>query len=109
MVQTPGGILEAGGDFLWLQVRILLQDLLRRLARGQQLQDVTDPDAHAADAGTAAALLRINVIRSNKLDIASSVLSFTSYSIALHRSEDSASASSAKRRNPKARKEVLTS
>ncbi len=52
MVQTPGRVVEAGGDVLRLHMGVIVQHLLRSLARGQQFQHVPDPDAHAADSLT---------------------------------------------------------
>ncbi len=85
MVQTPGRVVEAGGDVLRLQVRILAQDLLRRLARGQQLQDLPDPACIPRMQGRPPHCSGSIEIRSNKLDIAPSVRSTTLCRLALQR------------------------
>lgn len=53
-------ILQARPDIGLLQVGIILEDLPFRGAAGQHFENVLDPNSHAADAGTPAALFRIN-------------------------------------------------
>ena len=51
---------QAGKDVGRLEVRKLFDDLVGRESRSQEVEDVGDPDTHAADARAPAALLRIH-------------------------------------------------
>ena len=59
MIQLAAGVLQAGLDVFRLQVRQLLENLLRGQPIGEQIQDIRHPDAHSANAGVSAALGRI--------------------------------------------------
>jgi hypothetical protein len=60
MIEFAAGVLEAGPNVVRLEVWQLLQYFLGGQAISQQIQNVNDTDAHAPDAGAAAALLWIN-------------------------------------------------
>jgi len=59
MVDFPGGVLKAGQQVIRLQVRKFLDDLGRSHSGGEQVEHVANADAHSTDAGSPAALLRI--------------------------------------------------
>ena len=58
--QSATGKAEAGRDVLALQVGELLDHLIRRQAHRQQIEDITDANAHAAHARTPPALVGIH-------------------------------------------------
>jgi hypothetical protein len=60
VVELAAGVLKASPNVFGLKVRQLLQHLLGGQAVPQQVQNVNDADAHAPDAGAAAALLWID-------------------------------------------------
>lgn len=60
VVELFGGVLQGGADVLFLQIRVVLQDLGMTGASGQQVEDIRDPDAHATDAGAPAALMGVD-------------------------------------------------
>ncbi len=60
MPKTTAGELKAGTDVFGLEVGELLDDLLDAEPVRQEVEDVTDPDAHAPNAGTTAALLWVD-------------------------------------------------
>ena len=57
MIQPARRIQETSRDIVGLQIREVAEDLLTRLAGGQELQHVNHAQAHAADAWAAFALL----------------------------------------------------
>ena len=54
MVESLRGIEQARSDVLGLEIRVLDQDVLGALTRGEQLENVGHPDAETANAGTTA-------------------------------------------------------
>ena len=60
MIETPTRESEACAHVGQLEVRKLLDDLTRAQSRGEQIEHVDDPDAHAADAGAATTLVRVH-------------------------------------------------
>lgn len=60
MIEFPAGILQAGFYVLRLKVRKLLEHLLLAQPVRQQVEDIDNTDAHAPDAGSPAALFRVN-------------------------------------------------
>lgn len=56
MVEASRGEQQTGRDVVGFQVGKVFEDLLLRLARGQQFQDVDHANAHPANAGAAATL-----------------------------------------------------
>ena len=60
MIQATTGEPETRGDIGGLEIRQLREDLIRREPGGEEIQDVNDADAHPANAGTPATLLRID-------------------------------------------------
>jgi hypothetical protein len=59
MVNLPGCIGQGGLQVFRFQIREVREDLLAALASGKELKDVLHTDPHAADAGPAAALIRV--------------------------------------------------
>lgn len=59
MVQAANGVPKAGLDVLGLQIRYFGEYLFWREPRGQELQNICDPNPHSTNAGPAAALLRM--------------------------------------------------
>ena len=70
MIQLTGRVQETGRDVLGLQVRVVRQNLIPRLPRGEELEDVEDTDTHPSDARTAPALLRVNCDPAQKIRLA---------------------------------------
>lgn len=60
VIEPSGGVLQGGRDVLALQIREVSQDLLRRLSRRQQLQNIDHPHPHSTDAGAATTLVGID-------------------------------------------------
>lgn len=60
MVQPAACEAKASRDVFRFEVRQLLEHLLRREPRRQEVQHVNDPDAHAPNAGASPALARIH-------------------------------------------------
>ena len=58
IVGLPGGELDTGNNIFVFQVWHFLQNLFKREAASQQIQDISHPNSHASDAGFAAALAR---------------------------------------------------
>jgi hypothetical protein len=56
MIGLPGGVSDGGKNVIALQERIVLEDLLKRGSGAQELENVRDADALAADAWTTTAL-----------------------------------------------------
>lgn len=56
MVEPPRGVHQTGRDIVGFQVGKVLEDLLLRLARGQQLQNVDHANTHLTNAGAAPTL-----------------------------------------------------
>jgi hypothetical protein len=56
MVETPRGVQQAGRDIVGFQIGEVLEDLLLRVARSQQFQDVDHANAHPTNAGAAPTL-----------------------------------------------------
>ena len=56
VVDAPGGESETRLDVLRFEIRQLVQHLLTRLPRREQIEYIGDTDAHAPDAGAASAL-----------------------------------------------------
>ena len=59
MVGLGGGVFEASVDIGGLQIGEILKDFRLRDASGEEIEHVLYTNAHAANAGTAAALMRI--------------------------------------------------
>ena len=59
MVSLGGGVIEAGLDIGGLKIGEVFEDLLLRDTGGEEVEHVLDTNAHAADAGPASALGRI--------------------------------------------------
>ena len=59
MIKTATRQPQTRGDVLWLQIGKLLEHLLTTEAVCEQVQHVGDPNAHAADARAATALIGI--------------------------------------------------
>lgn len=59
VVGLGGGVVEAGLDIGGLQIGEVLKDFGLRDASGEEIEHVLHANAHAADAGAAAALMRI--------------------------------------------------
>ena len=59
MVNLPRCIGQGGLQVFRFQIREVREDLLAALASGIELKDVLHTDPHAADAGPAAALIRV--------------------------------------------------
>jgi len=72
MVQLATGVLQAGLDVLRFQIRQLGQHLLGSQPIGQKVKDINQADAHPANAGAPATLLRVNgdAVHEAKLDAA---------------------------------------
>ena len=60
MIRLPGGVINGGQNVIAHEERVILQDFLKGSAGAEEFQDVRDPDALAADAGAAAALLGVD-------------------------------------------------
>jgi hypothetical protein len=60
MIQATARITKAGEDIIEFQVGKLGNHLLGSEACREQIENVHDPDAHAADARTTAALLGVH-------------------------------------------------
>ena len=60
MVEAPGRVLQGRENVLALEVWVVGEDLLVRFARREELQDVLYPYAHASDAGSPPALIRVD-------------------------------------------------
>lgn len=60
MVEATGGIEEARGNVIRLQIRIVRKNLLMRFTGSQQLQHIDHADAHAANARAPPALLGVD-------------------------------------------------
>ena len=56
MIGLPGGVSDGGKNVLTLQERIIFEDLLKRGSGAEELENVRDADACAADAWTSTAL-----------------------------------------------------
>jgi len=56
MGQLGSGIGKGCTDVCRLQIRVIGQDCLFRCTTGEQLEDISHADAHAADAGSSVAL-----------------------------------------------------
>ncbi len=56
MVESPRGVQQTGRDIVGFEVRKVLEDLLLRLARSQQFQDVDHANMHPTNAGAAPTL-----------------------------------------------------
>lgn len=61
MITLTCCVFEGGGNIFVFEIRIILKDFFTRNARGEQFEDVFDPYAQAANAGFAAADVRINL------------------------------------------------
>jgi hypothetical protein len=59
MVSFGGGVVEAGGDVFGLEVGVVLEDFGFGDFGGEEVEDVFDADAHAANAGAASALVGV--------------------------------------------------
>jgi hypothetical protein len=59
MVDLPSCVIQCRAEVLRLQIRLVGQDLLAAQAIGLELQHIPHADAHAANAGLPAALLRV--------------------------------------------------
>ncbi len=59
MIQLVGRVAQGSLQVLGLKFREIRQDLLAAQACGIELKNVNDADPHPADAGLAAALLRV--------------------------------------------------
>jgi hypothetical protein len=60
VVKPLGGIFKRGTDIPILEIGIVLEDLLTRRARSQQIKDIRHPDPEPADARATTALLGVN-------------------------------------------------
>lgn len=68
MIHAATGEAQARRDIGGLEIRQLLNDLRRRHPGGQEIEHIDDADAHAADARTSSALLRIDGDTSHEFD-----------------------------------------
>ena len=59
MVSFRGSVLQAGRDIFDLKVGMVFDYFLFRDLRGQDIEHVLNPDSHASNTGTPAALIRI--------------------------------------------------
>lgn len=80
MIQTLARVAQRRGDVLGLEVGHLLEYLLRRETRSQEVDDIDDADSHSADAGPTTALFGIDrdaveKISHGKLSVVSSISS----------------------------------
>jgi hypothetical protein len=62
MIEAATGEPEASGDIRQLKIGQLTDDLFRRESGGEQIEDIDDANAHPADAGAPAALLRRGIL-----------------------------------------------
>jgi len=60
MIQLAAGILQTGLDVFSLQIGQLDKNLRGSKPIGQKVEHIHDPDAHSADARTAATLLGVD-------------------------------------------------
>lgn len=54
MIRLPGRVCNGGKNIIPLKEWIISEDLLERRVGGQKLQNISDPQTLAADAGVAA-------------------------------------------------------
>ena len=59
MINSTAGKPDRGLDVLGLQIRHLIEDLLRRQSGQEEIEDVGYTDAHATNTGSPTALFRI--------------------------------------------------
>lgn len=59
VIGLGGGVFQTGGDVLRLEVGVVFEDLRLGNFCGEQVEDFLHPDAHPANAGAPAALVRI--------------------------------------------------
>ena len=60
MVEPPARKSQACANIFAFEIRHLFEDLFGRETARQQIQNVSDTDAHAADTGTSATLLWVH-------------------------------------------------
>ena len=60
MIEATASEAKAGCNILQLEVRQLFEYLLSRQAGGQEIENVRDPNPHAADARATATLLGVH-------------------------------------------------
>lgn len=60
MICLPGRIGQGGGDVFRFQKSVIRQDFLARCASGDEIQDIADSDAVAANARPTTALAGLN-------------------------------------------------
>lgn len=59
MIRLGGRILQTGPNIFAFEIRVIFQNSRFIHSGGKQIQHILDPDAHPSDAGTAAALVRV--------------------------------------------------
>src|SRR6187399_2634558 len=60
MIESAAGVAKRGFDVLGFEVRQFTEHLLMVEPRGEQVEDVDDPDSHPANAGTTSALFGVD-------------------------------------------------
>lgn len=60
MVDLASGILQARLQVLRLQIRQLLENFLTRQRCGKKIENIGDANAHSANTGAPAALIRVD-------------------------------------------------
>jgi hypothetical protein len=60
MIQTPTGKAQTRGDVFGFEIRQLVEHLLRRQTRRQQIQHIGDADTEPSHAWTPPALVRVH-------------------------------------------------
>lgn len=60
MVKIARGVCNAGANVLGLEIGKVLEDFILRRAGGKHIENVLHTDAHPADTGASAALIRID-------------------------------------------------
>lgn len=60
MIKLPRRVQKPGGDVIGLEVRVVGEDLLACLARGEQSEHIDDTNSHPSVAGPPPALLRVD-------------------------------------------------
>ena len=60
MIEPARGKVQGGAQIFRFEIGHLVEDLFGRQAGGEEVQDVSHPNPHAANARTTATLLRID-------------------------------------------------
>jgi hypothetical protein len=60
VIELTGRVEQAGGNIVGFEIRIVREDVLRRLSGGEKLEHVDDADPNPTNAGASPALFRID-------------------------------------------------